>query len=144
MADANPYDSLKVDLAGQIAVVTGAFTGPRQGDCRRARRSRQGRVHRAQRRCGKPATTVAEITAAGGQAEVFPCDVRESAAVDKLMNDINEKWPHRHRREQRGYHRDTLLPMMSDDDWDNVVIATNLRGPFLFARAVSRLMMRQR
>jgi 3-oxoacyl-[acyl-carrier protein] reductase len=32
---------------------------------------------------------------------------------------------------------------MSDEEWDDVIL-TNLRGAFLFARAVSRYMMRQR
>jgi 3-oxoacyl-[acyl-carrier protein] reductase len=42
-----------------------------------------------------------------------------------------------------GITRDTLLPRMSDEEWDEV-IETNLRGAFLFTRAASRLMMRAR
>jgi 3-oxoacyl-[acyl-carrier protein] reductase len=42
-----------------------------------------------------------------------------------------------------GITRDTLLPAMSDEQWDDV-IETNLRGAFLFCRAASRLMMRAR
>src|SRR5690606_12986339 len=39
--------------------------------------------------------------------------------------------------------RDTLLPRMSDEEWDDV-ITTNLTGSFLFCRAASRHMMRAR
>ena len=42
-----------------------------------------------------------------------------------------------------GITRDTLLPRMSDDEWDEV-INTNLKGTFLFSRAASRFMMRAR
>jgi 3-oxoacyl-[acyl-carrier protein] reductase len=42
-----------------------------------------------------------------------------------------------------GITKDTLLPIMSDDDWDQV-IAANLRSVFLFTRAASKVMMRQR
>jgi 3-oxoacyl-[acyl-carrier protein] reductase len=42
-----------------------------------------------------------------------------------------------------GVTRDTLLPRMTDDEWDDV-ITTNLTGAFLFARAVSQHMMRAR
>ncbi len=42
-----------------------------------------------------------------------------------------------------GVTRDTLLPRMSDAEWDEV-LATNLRAPFLFMRAASRPMMQQR
>ncbi len=143
MAEANPYDSLKVDLSGQIAVVTGASQG--LGKAIAIALGKSGaKVACIARSVDKLAATVAEITAAGGQAEAFPCDVRESAAVDKLMNDINEKWGRIDILvNNAGVTRDTLLPVMSDEQWDEV-IATNLRGPFLFARAAGRLMMRQR
>jgi 3-oxoacyl-[acyl-carrier protein] reductase len=42
-----------------------------------------------------------------------------------------------------GITRDTLLVRMSDSDWDEV-IAVNLRGTFLFTRAVGKIMMKQR
>jgi 3-oxoacyl-[acyl-carrier protein] reductase len=144
MADAaNPYDSLKVDLTGQIAVVTGASQGLGKAIAIAIAKS-GAKVACIARSADKLAATVAEITAAGGQAEAFPCDVRESVAVDKLMNDINEKWGRIDILvNNAGVTRDTLLPVMSDEQWDEV-IATNLRGPFLFARAASRLMMRQR
>jgi 3-oxoacyl-[acyl-carrier protein] reductase len=144
MADAaNPYDSLKVDLTGQIAVVTGASQGLGKAIALAIAKS-GAKVACIARSADKLAATVAEIIAAGGQAEAFPCDVRESVAVDKLMNDINEKWGRIDILvNNAGVTRDTLLPVMSDEQWDEV-IATNLRGPFLFARAASRLMMRQR
>jgi 3-oxoacyl-[acyl-carrier protein] reductase len=143
MADANPYDSLKVDLTGQIAVVTGASQG--LGKAIAIALGKSGaKVACIARSVDKLAITVADITAAGGQAEAFPCDVRESAAVDALMNNINEKWGRVDILvNNAGVTRDTLLPIMTDEQWDEV-IATNLRGPFLFARAAGRLMMRQR
>ena len=55
---------------------------------------------------------------------------RKSERLDILVNNA-------------GITRDTLLPRMSDEEWD-AVIETNLRGTFLFARAASRLMMRAR
>jgi 3-oxoacyl-[acyl-carrier protein] reductase len=42
-----------------------------------------------------------------------------------------------------GMTRDALAMRMNDEDWDSVM-DTNLKGPFLCMRAVSRAMMKQR
>jgi 3-oxoacyl-[acyl-carrier protein] reductase len=142
MAD-NPYASLKVDLTGQTAVVTGASQGIGKAIAV-ALAGAGAKVACIARSADKLASTVGEITAAGGQAEAFPCDVKQSAAVDALIDGIQEKWGKIDILvNNAGVTRDTLLPRMSDDEWDEV-INTNLRGSFLFARACSRHMMRAR
>jgi 3-oxoacyl-[acyl-carrier protein] reductase len=42
-----------------------------------------------------------------------------------------------------GITKDTLLVRMSEEDWDSV-IRVNLKGTFLFTKAVARIMMKQR
>lgn len=142
MAD-NPYASLKVDLSGHTAVVTGASQGlgKQMAMTLAANGAKVGCVARS---ADKLADTVAAITAAGGQAEALPCDVKESAAVDQLIDGLAERWGKIDILvNNAGITRDTLLPRMSDQDWDDV-IDTNLRGAFLFSRACSRHMMRAR
>ena len=139
----NPYASLKVDLAGQTAVVTGASQGLGKAIAL-ALGAAGAKVACVARSAEKLATTVAAITGAGGQAEAFPCDVKESAPVDALIDGLAEKWGKIDILiNNAGVTRDTLLPRMSDQEWDDV-ITTNLRGSFLFARACSRHMMRAR
>ncbi len=137
------YESLKVNLAGQTAVVTGASQG--LGKAIAFALGKAGaRVACLARNAAKLADTVAEITTAGGQAEAFSCDVKDGAAVDKLMDDLAEQWGKIDILvNNAGVTRDTLLPRMTDEEWDDV-IDTNLRGAFLFARAASRHMMRAR
>jgi 3-oxoacyl-[acyl-carrier protein] reductase len=142
MAD-SPYASLKVDLAGHTALVTGASQGLGKAIAM-ALAAAGARVACVARSADKLAEAVSAITAAGGQAEAFPCDVKESAPVDALVDGLVENWGKLDILvNNAGVTRDTLLPRMSDQDWDDV-IDTNLRGSFLFARAASRHMMRAR
>jgi 3-oxoacyl-[acyl-carrier protein] reductase len=88
--------------------------------------------------------TAAEISAGGGTATIHVCDVADSEGVQATVDAVVEA----HGRldivvNNAGITKDTLLPMMSDADWDNV-IAANLRSVFLFSRAASKVMMRQR
>lgn len=85
--------------------------------------------------------TVARITDAGGTADAFEVDVRETGSVDRLVGDVLA----RHGR------IDILLSMpainirkrladYSDEEFDRV-IDLNLKGTFRVTRAVARPMM---
>ncbi len=72
------------------------------------------------------------------------CDVTDSASVQQVVDAVTEKWEKLHILvNNAGVTRDTLIPRMSDEDWDTV-IDTNLRGTFLFTRAATRPMMQGR
>ena len=96
------------------------------------------------RNAEKLAETVQTIADAGGQAEAFSCDVKSREAIDGVIDKIADEWGRLDIMvNNAGITRDTLLPRMTDDEWDDV-IQTNLRGTFLFCRAASRYMMRAR
>jgi len=135
--------TLSVDLSGQTAIVTGASQG--LGRAMAITLAGNGaKVACVARNAEKLADTVAAIAAAGGEAEVFAGSVSEREAVDKVVEEVVEKWDRLDILvNNAGITRDTLLPGMSDQDWDDV-INTNLRGAFLIARACSLHMMRAR
>jgi 3-oxoacyl-[acyl-carrier protein] reductase len=134
---------IAVDLSGQTAVVTGASRGIGRAIAL-GLAAAGAKVACVARSEDKLRETAEAISATGGTAEVHPCDVTNSESVSKLIEGLQEKWG---RVDivvnNAGVTRDTLIPRMSDDDWDTV-IATNLRSVFLFTRAASLVMMRQR
>jgi 3-oxoacyl-[acyl-carrier protein] reductase len=90
------------------------------------------------------AETAAAVEACGRKAPCFAADVSVGAQVEttvagaitalgKLDLLINNA----------GITRDTLIMRMSEEDWD-AVLSVNLRGTFLFTKAVTRPMMKQR
>jgi 3-oxoacyl-[acyl-carrier protein] reductase len=136
-------DSIKVDLSGQVAVVTGASQG--LGRAMAIALGLNGaRVACLARNAEKLADTVKTIVDAGGQAEAFSCDVKSREAIDEVIEKVADDWGRLDILvNNAGITRDTLLPRMTDEEWDDV-IQTNLRGTFLFCRAASRFMMRAR
>jgi NAD(P)-dependent dehydrogenase (short-subunit alcohol dehydrogenase family) len=75
--------------------------------------------------------TVAQIVAAGGDAEFFPCDVSSAAANEGLVAHVvrrHGRLDFAHNNAGIGVHK--LLHETSDEDFDRV-IAVNLRGVFL-------------
>ncbi len=134
---------IQVDLSGQTALVTGASRGIGKAIALALGKS-GAKVACVARNEEKLKETADEIAAAGGTAAIYPCDVTDSAAVEKLFEQVLEDW------EQldilvnnAGITRDTLIPRMTDEDWDDV-ITTNLRSVFLFTRAGILAMMRKR
>lgn len=138
-----PKRTLTADLSGQVAIVTGASQG--LGKAIAIELAANGaKVACVARNAEKLAAVVAEITAAGGAAEAFSCDVKSRESVEQVVDGVADKWGRLDILvNNAGVTRDTLLPRMTDDEWDDVLI-TNLRGSFLFARAASRHMMRAR
>lgn len=136
-------DSIKVDLSGQVAVVTGASQG--LGRAMAIALGLNGaRVACLARNAEKLADTVQTIVDAGGQAEAFSCDVKSREAIDEVIEKVADDWGRLDIMvNNAGITRDTLLPRMTDEEWDDV-IQTNLRGTFLFCRSASRFMMRAR
>jgi 3-oxoacyl-[acyl-carrier protein] reductase len=138
-----PNRRIQVDLSGRTAIVTGASRGI--GKAIALRLAAVGaKVACVARNAEKLNETADAITAAGGTAEVHPCDVVDSSAVSKLVEGLAEKWGGIDIVvNNAGITKDGLIPRMSDEDWD-AVIATNLRSVFLFTRAAALVMMRKR
>lgn len=133
-------EGFQVDLSGQTAIVTGASQG--LGQAVAVALGKAGaRVACVARNAEKLKTTVESIESSGGQAEAFSCDVTDRDSVEKVVEHVADEWGGIDILvNNAGITRDTLLPRMSDDDWD-LVIGTNLKGMFLFSRAASRHMM---
>jgi 3-oxoacyl-[acyl-carrier protein] reductase len=136
-------ERLGVDLQGQVALVTGASQGLGRAIAETLA-SAGAHVALVARSADKLADVAAAITAAGGAATPFPCDVAQEGEAQRVVDAVVERCGRLDILvNNAGVTRDTLLPRMGDDEWDTV-IATNLRAPFLFMRAASRPMMQQR
>lgn len=132
---------ISVDLSGRVAIVTGASRGIGQAIALRLAEA-GAKVACVARSADKLAEVVAQIAEAGGEAEAWPADVADAEAAAKVIDGVAEKWGSVDILvNNAGITRDTLLPRMSDEDWDSV-IATNLRSVFLFSRAAASVMMR--
>ena len=141
MADNQPI--ITADLSGQNALVTGASRGIGRAVALALGRC-GAKVACVARNAEKLAETVAAITEAGGSAEAFSCDVTSTESVNKVVEEIAEKWERIDILvNNAGITRDTLLLRMDDEQWDSV-LETNLKGTFLFTRAGAKVMLSQR
>ena len=130
------------ELTGKVALVTGASRGI--GRAIALRLAQQGAIVVAAARADNAMDTVAQITAAGGHAELASVDVTDAPQLEKLPAAIVAK----HGRldilvSNAGITRDQLLMRMKREDWD-AVIATNLTATFTLTQAAMRPMLKQR
>ncbi|MEN6459365.1 MAG: 3-oxoacyl-[acyl-carrier-protein] reductase [Thermoguttaceae bacterium] len=134
---------IKTDLAGQVAIVTGAARG--LGRCIAQTLAGAGaKIACVDVSAEVLADTVAAIRAAGGEAEPIACDVTDSARVADAVDETIKRWGKLDILvNNAGITRDNVIVRMKDDQWD-AVIAVNLRGTFLFTRAAAKPMMKSR
>jgi 3-oxoacyl-[acyl-carrier protein] reductase len=87
---------------------------------------------------------VADIEAAGGQAQAFRADVSDAQAVEGLFASVGDSLgPVEILVNNAGITADNLLARMSVDDFDRV-LAINLRSAFLCTKAAMKTMLRAR
>jgi 3-oxoacyl-[acyl-carrier protein] reductase len=88
--------------------------------------------------------TAAKAAELGRKAACFACDVSNAAQVETVVKDGAEAMGRIDVLvNNAGITKDTFLMRMTEQDWD-AVLDINLKGTFLFTKAVSKVMMRQR
>jgi 3-oxoacyl-[acyl-carrier protein] reductase len=131
---------IQIDLSGKNALVTGSTRGIGRAIAETLAKSgaRVAIVGRELQKAHQAATAV------GNGAQGFACDVTDTAAVAKLVTDVEAAFGSIDILvNNAGITRDNLVMRLKDDDWDSVQNA-NLRGAFAAMRAVSRGMMKRR
>lgn len=130
-------------LENKVAVVTGAGRG-----IGRAIALRLAEHGAAVACCGRTLanveSTAADIRHANGRATAYAVDVANSMQVTETCDKILQEFGRVDVLvNNAGVTRDQLLLRISEEDWDTV-LDTNLKGAFLFTKALLRPMLKQR
>ena len=130
-------------LKGKVAIVTGAARGIGAEIAKRLAKDGAD-VAVVDLKAEWCEETVKAVGAEGVKALGLGVNVAVSAEVDACVKEVIAKLGKVDIMvNNAGITKDGLLMRMSDDDWD-AVIDVNLKGTFLFTRAVSRPMMKNK
>jgi 3-oxoacyl-[acyl-carrier protein] reductase len=130
-------------LSGRVALVTGASQGIGRA-CALKLAAAGATVVVAARTQEKLQALVAEITAAGGQAEAFSLDVADEQQVRSTFKAVVSQFQKIDILvNNAGITRDQLILRMKRADWD-AVLNTNLTSAYLCTQQAISSMLRQR
>ncbi len=133
-----------MSLEGKVAVVTGGSRGIGRGICLRLASMGALVYINYVSRSEAAEETRKLILDAGGKAEILCFDVADISAVQSSMKKIVAEAGSIHILiNNAGITRDGLMARMKELDWD-AVLDTNLKGAFACAKAVSRVMMKNK
>ena len=133
-----------LSLENRIALVTGAGRGIGRAIALEFSRRGAAVVVNYHKSAGAAEALVNEIKAAGGKAASFQADVSELAQAQDLVKFAVDTFGDLHILvNNAGITRDTLIMMMSEEDWD-AVVKTNLKSTFNCSKAAVKHMLRKR
>lgn len=123
-----------MDLKGASALVTGAGRGIGRAICLSLAREGAA-VTAVSRTPAELDSLVAEIRAAGGRAQAFPGDIRETAVCDAAVKAARDAYGRLQILvNNAGVATSAPIAQTSDEDWERV-LGTNLTAAFRLTRA---------
>jgi 3-oxoacyl-[acyl-carrier protein] reductase len=133
-----------MNLAGKTALVTGGSRGIGRAIVQGLARAGAKVAFVYQSNTAAADQLVAELREHQADVVALKADVRSKAAADEVVQKVIERWGKVDILvNNAGIIRDTLLAMMSEEQWQDVV-DTNLTSVFNFCQAVTRPMMSAR
>jgi 3-oxoacyl-[acyl-carrier protein] reductase len=132
-----------MSLEGKVSIITGASQGIGQAIALELAAAGAA-VHLVDIQLEKLNEVAGQVRSAGGQASVHAADVAQAGQVEGAVQAVLAE----HKRidhlvNNAGITRDNLLMRMKEEEWD-AVLEINLKGAFLFSKAVIRPMISQR
>jgi 3-oxoacyl-[acyl-carrier protein] reductase len=125
------------------ALVTGGSGGIGAAICRRLAADGHYVIVHANRQLARAEAVVADIVAAGGQAEAVAFDITERAASAAAIEQLLEAGSIQILVNNAGIHADAVFPGMSGEQWDKV-LDVSVNGFFNVTQPLSLPMIRTR
>lgn len=132
------------ELSGKVALVTGAGRGIGRAVAVRLAEMGATVLVNYNGSEARALEVVAQIEAAGGNAEAIGCNVADYTACGKMVEEAVSKYSHVDILvNNAGITRDNLIMRMSEEEYDSV-LDTNLKGTFNTMKHLSRYFLKQR